>query len=44
MFVLNLGTVTLEEQITALGRRVAKIPQISEDECLDAIDAAEKAE
>ncbi|MEV7471988.1 hypothetical protein AB0O20_36760 [Streptomyces kronopolitis] len=44
VFVLNLGTVTLEEQITALGSRVAKIPQISEDEYLDAIDAAEEAE
>ncbi|MGW4441909.1 hypothetical protein [Streptomyces sp. NPDC004682] len=41
VFVLNLGTATLEEQLQSLAGRVDKIPQPTEDDYLDAIDAAE---
>jgi GNAT superfamily N-acetyltransferase len=41
VFVLNLGTVTLDEAIQALASRAAKVPQPNEDAYLDAVDAAE---
>ncbi|OEJ23206.1 hypothetical protein AS594_00415 [Streptomyces agglomeratus] len=39
VFVVDLGSVTLGEAITALTDSVSKLPQTNEDDYLDAIDA-----